>query len=133
MDHATVFDLMFADGAGERQLEGEQNRHIFRASLLVRLLMFLESHGKNVGTPELDALREMRNAVVHNSDDLALNKNTRSVALVTDYLADLAAGKVASANPEPLRPFFSLDGTKVVFDKGPISETLRQIFMKSVP
>lgn len=133
MDHVTAFELMFADGAGERQLESDQNKHIFRASLLVRLLMFLEHHGKKFGTPELDAIREMRNAVVHNGGDLSLNKNSKSVSLVTEYLNDLVEGHVPSANPDALTPFFSLHGTNVAFDKGPVNETFRQIFMKNVP
>ena len=90
----TLFELLFADTTGERQLQDAAHLHIWRASVLVRLLLLLEHHGVNAGSPELDALREMRNAVVHNGGDLAKNRNQSSVSLVTGYLTDLAAGRM---------------------------------------
>jgi hypothetical protein len=132
-DRNTMLYMLFADGAAERQLEEPAHKHIFRSSVLVRLLLLLELHNVNSGNPELDALREMRNAVVHNNGDLSLNRNTNSLGLVQRYLSDLTSGLIPSMHSEPLRPFFSLHGSSVRFDAGGISEHCRQVFMKYVP
>lgn len=132
-DKTAMLYMLFADGAAERQLDDPMHLHIFRCSVLVRLLLLLEYHGANNGTPEQDALREMRNAVVHNGGDLAKNRNPSSLSLVQGYLSDLSSGKVSSMHTEPLRPFFSLHGSSVLFDTGGISEHCRQVFMKYVP
>jgi hypothetical protein len=132
-DKITMFNMLFADGAAERQLDDPMHLHIFRCSVLVRLLLVLEYHNANTGTPEQDALREIRNAVVHNAGDLAKNRNPHSLSLVQGYLSDLTSGKVPSMHTEPLKPFFSLHGSSVRFDAGGISEHCRQVFMKYVP
>jgi len=94
--------------------------------------MLLEAAGKNSGSDEQDALREMRNAIAHNGFDLSQNRNSASFSLVQSYLADLKAGSVPSANPNPLSEFFSLSRTTIVFDQGDVSEPCRQILMKYI-
>lgn len=129
-DQITMLHLLFADEAAERQLEDPLHQHIFRCGVLVRLMLLLEHHKANFGDAEIEALREMRNAVIHNSGDLSLNKNASSLSLVRSYLANLSAGSVASMHDKPLRPFFTLHGSRVQFDVGGISEHCRQVFMK---
>lgn len=128
-----MFEMLFADSAAERQLKDAMHLHIFRCTILVRLLLLLEYHNANNGTPEQDALREMRNAVIHNGGDLAKNRNPGSLSLVKDYLSELTAGNVPSMHTEPLKPFFTLNGSSVLFNAGGISEHCRQVFMKYVP
>lgn len=132
-DRIAMLDMLFADDAAERQLNDPMHLHIFRCSVLVRLLLLLEHHNSNTGTPEQNALREMRNAIVHNGGDLAKNRKPNSLSLVQGYLSDLSSGNVSSNHSEPLKPFFSLHGSSVRFDAGGISEHCRQVFMKYVP
>ena len=132
-DKIAMLHMLFADSAAERQLDDPMHLHSFRCGVLVRLLLLLEYHNANTGTPEQDALREMRNAVVHNGGDLAKNRNPNSLSLVQTYLSDLTSGNVPSMHTEPLKPFFSLHGSSVRFDTGGISEHCRQVFMKYVP
>ena len=125
--------LQLSDAAAENQLECPDHKHIFRSGVLTRLLMVLESEGGNSGSDEINALREIRNAVIHNSSDLSKNHNKNSLSLVQSYLAELENGHVLSAAPssEPLRVPFSLFGSVVKFDKGSIGEFCRQIYLKS--
>ena len=132
-DRQAMFSLLLADGAAEQRLQDPVHQHIFRSGVLVRLMLLLEHHNANCGNAEVDALREIRNAVVHNKGDLALNRNQNSLQIVQAYLANLQAGGVPSKNKEPLRPFFTLRGSVVFFDVGGVSEHCRQVFMKNVP
>lgn len=128
-----MFSLLLADGAAEQRIEDPVHKHIFRSGVLVRLMLLLEYHNANYGNTEVDALREIRNAVVHNKGDLALNKNQNSLQLVQTYLASLQAGGIPSRHIKPLNPFFALQGSVVHFDVGGVSEHCRQVFMKNVP
>ena len=133
MDKESLFDLMFCDMAAENSTTDPNLKHILRSGVLIRLLMILEHYNAHMGTAEIDALREIRNAVVHNKNDLAGNRNSNSLQLATAYLADLQLGNIPSTHSEPLSPFFSLVGSKVQFDQGPITEHCRQIFMRVSP
>lgn len=131
-DWEQAFELSFADRAADRGISDPAVHNILRGSILVRTVMLLEAAGKNSGSDEQDALREMRNAIAHNGFDLSQNRNSASFSLVQSYLADLKAGSVPSANPNPLSEFFSLSRTTIVFDQGDVSEPCRQILMKYI-
>ena len=127
-----AFDLFFADGAADRELNEQELLDIFRGTLLIRTVMMLEAKKVRGGTPEMDAIREMRNAIVHNQFDLSLNHEKKSFSLVSKYHGDLANGKIPDSNGSPLRSFFSLDGTILRFDCGPVHEACRQLIMKYI-
>jgi hypothetical protein len=55
-------------------------------------------------------LFETRNALVHNSGDMALNKSPKALAMAKTYLAD---SRHCDISPNLASPFFSLMGSKV--------------------
>ena len=88
-DSGTALSLLFADNAAEREIQDPVELHILRCGILVRLLMLLEQHGVNFGNPEVDALREIRNAVIHNGGDLSQNRNRNALSIVRSFFSDL--------------------------------------------
>ena len=127
-----AFELSLSDAQAERALADSAVLNIFRGSILVRTMIILEAAGASTGSDEQDALREMRNAICHNQFDLSRNRNSSSVTLVAKYHQQLRNGGVSSANPMPLKTFFSLTGSQIGFSRGPVHETCRQLLMKYI-
>ena len=138
--HINEVDLTDAENTVDSLLDSNVGaRNIFRGMIIVRMAVVLEDNILEHGDLELNAIRELRNAILHNNFDTSKNwidakKKSPGLAesIIRDYLTELKNGNIPSApgNPEPLRPYFSMDGSIVRLDQGAVSEPCRQILMK---
>ncbi len=132
-DHSDYLDLQFAEKLVDRNLSHNPDMQgIYRGMIVVRTAIVLEENNVRTGV-QPEALREIRNAVLHNGFDASKNRNKDAVLIINRYFSDLQDGAISRRDNRTLDPFFSLDGSKIVFDMGEVGEPCRQILMFHFP
>lgn len=94
----------------DANVDWELTDHYVRVGALAVGCALLEDAGLKAKDEHVRLLFEIRNALIHNAGDMALNRNTKALGDAQRYLSNASH---ATLSPEIGSPFFSLTGTVV--------------------
>lgn len=94
----------------DANINWDETEHYVRIGALAVACAMLEDAGLRAKNEHVRVLFEIRNALIHNDGDIAMNKYSRALPLASAYLA---AGKHTQLSTQLGGPFFAMSGTKV--------------------
>ena len=99
----------------DADVDWEKTDNYVRLGALATACAILEDAGLRGSNEHIQVLFEIRNALIHNCGDMALNKKSTALSKAQVYLANSRHGEIS---PNLDAPFFSLNGSMVSLSPG---------------